>query len=144
MDLLNPTVKMSKSNANENGTIFLSDAPALATKKIMGAKTDSLNKVIFDEKNQPGISNLLTIYSCLEDKTIPAIVKQFENKNYGEFKKALAQIVSEFLTSFQKKYQKAIADQTSLTNQLFSNANKCQIISNKKLAQVYQAIGMTK
>jgi tryptophanyl-tRNA synthetase len=144
MDLLNPTIKMSKSNTNENGTIFLLDSSEVATKKIMGSKTDSLNKVNFDEKNQPGISNLLIIYSCLSNEKIPSIVKRFENKNYGEFKKSLVQIVTNFLIDFQKKYQKAIANPASLIKQLQTNAKKCQDISNKKLAQVYQAIGMIK
>ena len=34
---------------------------SVAKKKIMSAKTDSLNKVHFDEENQPGISNLMSI-----------------------------------------------------------------------------------
>ncbi len=30
----------------------------------MSATTDSLAKVKFDKENQPGISNLINIYSC--------------------------------------------------------------------------------
>jgi tryptophanyl-tRNA synthetase len=70
MDLVSPQQKMSKSSINKNGTIFLLDSPEIASKKIMGAKTDSLDQVKYDSTKQPGISNLMVIYSCITNKTI--------------------------------------------------------------------------
>jgi tryptophanyl-tRNA synthetase len=144
MDLVNPTIKMSKSNTNEKGTIFLLDSSIEAESKIMSAKTDSLNKVQYDEQNQPGISNLLTIYSCLTNNKIESIVKQYENKNYGEFKKDLAKLVGQFLNDFQKRYQQIIAKPDFLIELLNKNANKCTKIANNKLIQVYKAVGLIK
>ena len=40
----------------------------VAKKKIMSAKTDSFNKVHFDEDNQPGISNLMSIMSKITNE----------------------------------------------------------------------------
>jgi tryptophanyl-tRNA synthetase len=142
MDLLDPTIKMSKSNANENGTIFLLDEPEVAIKKIMGAKTDALNKIAYDIQNQPGISNLLTIYSGLKKSSIETIVKQYQDKNYGEFKKDLANVVSNFLTDFQKKYDIVIKNSDTLKNQLAKNATKCLKITNEKIQKIYKAIGL--
>jgi tryptophanyl-tRNA synthetase len=144
MDLVNPAIKMSKSNTNEKGTIFLLDTPHEAENKIMAAKTDSLNKVNFDEQNQPGISNLLTIYSCLSNESIQVIVEKYQNKNYGEFKKDLAKIVGEFLSSFQTRYQQIMAKIDDLNDILKKNASACEKITNHKLNEVYRAIGLIK
>ena len=51
MDLLNSSIKMSKSNKNENGTIFVLDDSKTISKKIKSVKTDSLNKIKYDQKN---------------------------------------------------------------------------------------------
>jgi tryptophanyl-tRNA synthetase len=144
MDLVNPLIKMSKSNANEKGTIFLLDSPQSVENKIMNAKTDSFNKINFDEQNQPGISNLLTIYSCLTNQPIKSLIKQYQNKNYGEFKHDLAKVVVDFLKDFQNHYHQNITNIDNLTSILKKNAIACEKITNNKLAKVYQSIGLTK
>jgi len=106
MDLLNPTIKMSKSAENKKGVIFLLDEPEVARKKIMGATTDSEMLIKYDEENKPGISNLINIYVSLTNKTIEEIEKEFNGKNYGEFKKSVADIVVSFLIEIQEKYEK--------------------------------------
>ena len=76
LNLQNPLEKMNKSDdGNNKGTIFLMDDINVAKKKIMSAKTDSLNRVHFDEENQPGISNLMSILSKItgEDFEIPIL-----------------------------------------------------------------------
>ena len=70
---------MNKSDDSTNkGTIFLMDDIEVAKKKIMSAKTDSFNKVHFDEENQPGISNLINIYASLTGKDIAEIEAEFQ------------------------------------------------------------------
>ncbi|AJQ45284.1 tryptophan--tRNA ligase [Ureaplasma diversum] len=103
MDLLDPSIKMSKSNPNPKGTIFLSDEPATIIKKIKGAVTDSLNKVHYDQENQPGISNLMTIYACLTNMSYEAIEQKYDGMNYGVFKTDLANLVSEYISKIQSK-----------------------------------------
>jgi tryptophanyl-tRNA synthetase len=144
MDLLNPTMKMSKSNENEKGTIFLLDKLDEVTRKIMGAKTDSLNKVKYDLINQPGISNLLTIYSCLTNKKIGLLEKNYANKNYGEFKKDIAEVICNFLKNFQNKFDKAIKNKKQIEKTLKDNAKKCIQITDKKITNIYKAVGLTK
>ncbi len=141
MDLLDPSVKMSKSNKNEKGTIFLLDNPEVSIKKIMSAKTDSLNKVNFDVKNQPGVSNLLTIYSCLSNEKIETIVKKYEGKNYGEFKKDLASLLKQFLIEFQEKFNKNNKNFSKISKMLTTNTNKFNEIASKKIDEVYKKIG---
>ena len=64
MDLADPTKKISKSEENKKGVIFLLDEENVIRKKIMGATTDSEMSVRFDFENKPGISNLINIYTC--------------------------------------------------------------------------------
>lgn len=63
MSLQNPIKKMSKSDTNSNATIFLLDEPDIILKKVKKSQTDSDNKVYFDNRLKPGISNLMSIYS---------------------------------------------------------------------------------
>jgi tryptophanyl-tRNA synthetase len=69
MGLLDPTKKMAKTADNDNDVIYLDDDDATIMKKFKRAVTDSLNRIKFCEE-QPGVSNLLTIYSCMKDISI--------------------------------------------------------------------------
>lgn len=104
MDLQDPTKKMSKSAENKKGVICLLDDLEAIRKKIMSATTDSEMCVKFDPENKPGISNLINIYISLTGKTIEETEKEFENSNYGEFKKAVANVVIEFVSKVQERY----------------------------------------
>lgn len=141
MDLQNPEMKMSKSNENTKGTIFLLEPLDSIRKKIMAAKTDSLNKVNYDWDNQPGVTNLLTIYSALTDNSIELILKKYEGKNYAEFKKDLADIVCSKLEVIQNNYNKIVNDK-EIDNELKVNGNKCKEIANKKIKQIHKLLGL--
>lgn len=108
MDLVDPTKKMSKSSENQKGVIRLLDSVDVIRKKIMGATTDSEMKIKFDPINKPGISNLMNIYSALTNKNMEEIEKLFDGKNYGEFKKEVADVVVKEIEQIQKKYNEII------------------------------------
>lgn len=141
MSLQNPTKKMSKSDDNPKGTIDLLDEPAAARKKIMSAVTDSLGVIRYDVENQPGIANLLTILSRLTQEPIDEIVKRYEGKGYGEFKKEVGQAVFDFLTELQARYQQIIADGQIEAILAEGNARAGRI-ANKKVAKVKRKLGL--
>ncbi|MGL5246233.1 MAG: tryptophan--tRNA ligase [Mycoplasmoidaceae bacterium] len=141
MDLLDPTVKMSKSSKNKNGTIFLLDKVEDIRNKIMGSKTDSLNNVKFDIENQPGISNLLTIYSSLSGISIKELEKKYIGKNYGELKRDIADIVCNFIKDIQNKYNDAKNDKKT-DDQLKSNADMCKKEANHKIKKIHKIMGL--
>lgn len=64
MSLQEPTKKMSKSDLNENAFILLADDSDSIKRKIKRSVTDSLGVVKYDDE-QPGIKNLIDIYSNL-------------------------------------------------------------------------------
>ncbi|MBQ6954914.1 MAG: tryptophan--tRNA ligase [Mycoplasma sp.] len=145
MDLQDPKIKMSKSTANQKGVIYLLDEPEVARKKIMSAKTDSLNQVKFDVKNQPGVSNLIGIYSALTNLPVMEIEKKYKNKNYGDFKKDLADKLVIFLIKIQKNYHDVYKDyEKKIVPILKENAKYLNKIANKKLDLVYKKVGLEK
>lgn len=107
-DLVDPTKKMSKSSDNSKGIIYLLDDEKTIRKKIMGATTDSLNTIKYDPINQPGISNLISIYSSLNSMDVKDVEDKFKDYNYGEFKKNVADIVVKVLLDIQEKYYQII------------------------------------
>lgn len=141
MSLSEPTKKMSKSDHGDKGCIYLLDDLNVARKKIMSAVTDSLAKVQFDPVNQPGISNLLQIHSSLSGVAIEELVKQFENCGYGEFKKAVAEVVCSELARIQSAYKEVLAS-GQIEAVLEEGAMKARRIASRKLSKVQRKIGI--
>ena len=139
MSLSDPTKKMSKSDPK--GDIFLKDDLAVIRKKIMSAVTDSGSEVKYDIENKPGISNLLTIYASLKEISIEEAEKEFKDSRYGDFKKAVADVVCAEMEAFQKKYRE-ILESKAYVNALKVGAERANIEANKTLAKVKQAVGL--
>jgi tryptophanyl-tRNA synthetase len=141
MSLSDPTKKMSKSDENEKGCIYLLDDISVIRKKIMSSVTDSEAIVKYDVENKPGISNLLTIYSSLKGISIDDAVNEFANNNYGEFKKAVANQVVSTIQEIQNRYHEIIS--SGKIDQIFMDgANKARSLASKKLAKVLKKIGL--
>jgi tryptophanyl-tRNA synthetase len=141
MGLDDPTKKMSKSEDAANHAIALLDPPDIIRSKIMRATTDSLKEIRFDE-SRPGIFNLLTIYQSFTGKDNKEIEAQFEGKGYGDFKKALAEVVVEGLRPLQESYKKLTADPGTIDTILTEGAAKARPLAQKMLAKVHQAVGL--
>ena len=139
MSLSDPTKKMSKSDPK--GDIFLKDDLATIRKKIMSAVTDSGSEVKYDVENKPGISNLLTIYASLTDVSIEEAEKQFEGYRYGDFKKAVADVVCAEMETFQKKYQE-ILESKAYVEALRKGAVRANEVAQKTLKRVKNAVGL--
>ena len=137
--LQDPQKKMSKSDENLNGSIFLLDDPDTITKKIKRAVTDSGTDIRFDEE-RPAIKNLLTIYSLLTGKSNEQCEQHFEGKGYGHFKTELAETVVEFLRPFQERVNQY--DDASLDAILKPGAEKARAIASETLADVYRKMGI--
>lgn len=141
MDLQDPTRKMSKSDQSDKGCIYLLDSVKSARKKIMSAQTDSLAQVKYDVENQPGISNLLTIYASIADVSIEDAEAKFKDYRYGDFKKAVADVVVALLEDIQGKFNDIV--QTDIISEtLASGKAKAQAYASKKLKLVNETLGI--
>ena len=142
-DLQNPDAKMSKSAENKKGVILLLDDLEVTRKKIMSATTDSEMLVKFDPENKPGISNLINIYSNLTDKSFSDIEKEFEGKNYGEFKRVVADKVCEVIGNIQNKYNE-ILNGDLIDRVLDDGRNFTREIACKKYEELKNKIGLVR
>ena len=141
MSLSNPTKKMSKSESDK-GTIYILDDIEISKKKIMKSITDSENKVYYDPENKPGISNLLTIYSCLSGEKISVIEDRYKNiENYGIFKRDLCNLLEAELKPLQEKVSSLLKEGT-LRGILSEGASKARNYASRKLSDIYFATGL--
>jgi tryptophanyl-tRNA synthetase len=141
-DLQDPTAKMSKSAASSAGVIDILDSADVNVKKIKSAVTDAGKEVIFDEKSKPGVSNLLTIHSALSGKSIPDLENEFAGKGYGDFKLAVAEVVTDFFAPVRQRTQELLADEAALLQLLAVGSQKARDVAAKTLAQTYSALGL--
>lgn len=138
--LQEPEKKMSKSDENLNGSIFLLDDADAITKKIKRAVTDSGTDIKFDPE-RPAITNLLTIYQLLTGKSADECERHFADAGYGQFKTELAETVVEFLRPFQERVHEY--DDATLDEILRSGAEKARSIAHETLADVYGKMGIS-
>ena len=139
MSLSDPSKKMSKSDPK--GDIYLKDEPAVIRKKIMSAVTDMEAHVHYDPEKQPGISNLMTIMSSLTGKSFEEIEKEFEGKGYGDFKRAVADVVVGVLEPLQNR-KKEIIESGLVDKVLEKGAKRANEIALTVLARVQKAVGL--
>ncbi|EGQ3656799.1 tryptophan--tRNA ligase [Staphylococcus pseudintermedius] len=141
MSLQDPTKKMSKSDDNPKNFISLLDEPKVAAKKIKSAVTDSDGIIKFDKENKPGITNLLTIYSSLTGESIASLEDRYANEGYGKFKADLAEVVENFLTDFQEKFN-SFYESVELDKILDEGRDKAHRASFKTLKKMEKAMGL--
>ncbi|MFM8843065.1 MAG: tryptophan--tRNA ligase [Actinomycetota bacterium] len=141
-DLQDPTAKMSKSSASSAGVIDILDPTDVNVKKIKSAVTDTGKEVRFDEKEKPGISNLLTIHSALSGKTIADLEGEFDGKGYGDFKAAVAEVVTSYFAPVREKTNALLADEKGLLEILDAGSAKARVVASDTLAKTYSALGL--
>lgn len=143
MSLQEPERKMSKSDSdNENGLIYIIDDPAVIIKKFKRAVTDSLNQIKYDPENQPGVSNLLTIYACATNRTPKECEAEFHDApGYGSLKTRVGEAVVAMLEPMQKRYKELEADKVYIDKIINNNAKRADAMAQETLKAVKHAIG---
>ena len=141
MSLAEPTQKMSKSDENENAVVRILDTPDAIMRKFKRAVTDSDSSIIYDPENKPGVSNLLTIYSCFSGKTIEEAEREFDGRGYGDFKTAVGQVCCEKLIPVQEEYRRILADKAYLEEVMKKGADEASYYARKTLSKVRRKLG---
>jgi tryptophanyl-tRNA synthetase len=143
-DLQNPTAKMSKSSDSVSGLIEILDSPEINAKKIKSAVTDAGREIKFDEKEKPGVSNLLTIHSALSGQKIADLENHFSGKGYGDLKSEVADVVVEYLKPIREKTLELLSDEAHLLAMLSTGAAKAHKVSSTTLAKTYSNLGLVR
>jgi tryptophanyl-tRNA synthetase len=140
MSLQDPAKKMSKSDENQNASIFLMDNKDVIIRKFKRAVTDSEATVRYCDE-QPGIKNLIDIYVACTEKTVAEVEAEFSGKGYGDFKIAVGEVVASVLSPLQNKYEDILKNKDYLDGIIKKNAEEANYVSNKTLRKVHRKIG---
>ena len=139
--LQNPEKKMSKSDPNPKGVVFLFESEDEIRKKFKSAVTDS-GSGIYCAPEKPGITNLIEVLAAITDQTIEAIEAQYGSYNYGDFKNCVAEAVIEHLKPLQARYVELVKDRSYLESILAAGKATAQARASKMMAKVYRKVGM--
>ncbi|MDO4600802.1 MAG: tryptophan--tRNA ligase [Eubacteriales bacterium] len=140
MSLQEPSKKMSKSDENPNGSIYLMDDPDTIMRKCKRAVTDSEGCIRYCDE-QPGIKNLIDIYSACTGKVPAEVVKEFEGKGYGELKPAVGEAVISVLKPLQDEFARLSKDKAYIDSIIKENAEKANYYATKTLRKVQRKVG---
>jgi tryptophanyl-tRNA synthetase len=142
MGLDDPLKKMSKSSASTASYIAFTDDADMIAKKIRRAVTDSTGVVKYDP-DRPGISNLISIYSLLSEKSISDIELAYDGKGYGAFKNDLAEVVVSALAPIRQRFAELERDPSVAIAVLTEGAERARTQASAKMALIRERVGLS-
>jgi tryptophanyl-tRNA synthetase len=140
LDLQTPEKQMSKSLPGA-GCVFLLDEPNVTAKKIRSAVTDTGREVVADPENKPGVTNLLTIHSALSGRSVAELEEHFAGRGYGDLKKELAEVVTDFVIPIRTRTQELLDDPAELERILAAGAARAREVAGRTVADAYDRVG---
>ena len=140
MSLQDPSKKMSKSDENPNASIYLMDDTDTIMRKCKRAVTDSEAQILYRDE-QPGVKNLIDIYSACTSKSPEEVVKEFDQKGYGDFKAAVGEAVVSVLKPLQDEVARLEKDKAYIDGIIKNNAEKANYFAMKTLRKVQKKVG---
>ena len=140
MSLADPTKKMSKSDENANAVVYILDDRDTIIRKFKRAVTDSEAEIRYAPE-KPGVSNLMTIYSCFTGKTMEEIEREFAGKGYGDFKLAVGEVTADALAPVQKSFAEYLSDKAGLEAQMKKGAEEASYYARRTLSKVQKKLG---
>jgi tryptophanyl-tRNA synthetase len=140
MDLQEPERKMSTTGGTEAGTVLVLDEPDVIRKKLGSAVTDS-GREVRRAPDKAGITNLIDIYAVARGSDPAAVEREFEGAGYGDFKKAVAESVVEYLAPVRERYAELRPDEAALEAILAAGAERAGAIAAPVVADVRERMG---
>jgi tryptophanyl-tRNA synthetase len=140
MDLQEPDRKMSTTGGTEQGTVLVLDEPDVVRKKFASAVTDSGREIV-RAPDKPGITNLIDILAVARGSDQAQVEAEFEGAGYGDFKKAVAEAVVEYLAPVRERFAELRPDEAELDRIFGIGAEKAQALAAPVLGDVRQRMG---
>ena len=141
MSLTSPENKMSKSDKDQNGCVYMLERPEDIMRKFKKAVTDSEACVRYDPAAKPGVSNLMQIYAVTTGKSFEEIEREFAGHGYGDFKAAVGESVVELLRPIREETERMLSDKAYLQGVYRAGAEKAARVANRTLGKVYKKVG---
>ncbi len=140
MSLAEPTKKMSKSDENTNAVVYILDDRDTIIRKFKRAVTDSGSEIRYAE-DKPGVSNLISIYSCFTGKEFDEIEREFEGLGYGDFKLAVGEVTADALAPVQARFAELMSDKAGLEAQMKKGAEEASYYARRTLSKLQKKLG---
>ncbi|HEX8050788.1 MAG TPA: tryptophan--tRNA ligase [Solirubrobacterales bacterium] len=140
MDLQEPERKMSTTGGTEQGTVLVLDEPGAIRKKFGSAVTDSGREIVRSPE-KPGVTNLIDVLAVARGIDQAQVESDFEGSGYGDFKKAVAEAVVEYLAPVRERYQELRGDEGELERVFAVGAEKARAIAAPVVADVRERMG---
>ncbi len=143
MSLTSPENKMSKSDKDPGGCIYLMQKPEEIMRSFKRAKTDSdtVSCVRYAPEEKPGVANLMQIYSCATGASFEDIEREFEGKGYGDFKEKVGESVVELLRPIREQAEDLMKNKDYLVSIYRAGAEKAEHAALRTLRKVYKKVG---
>lgn len=136
--------KMSKSDPNQDGVVYVNDTPDEIARKIKKARTDSTtDRFNYDPETRPGVSNLINIVSGILQQS-PQEVEQHVSQynNYRDFKRYVTEVIVEELRTPRERFQQYMADPAYLESVVATGTAQAQEITYKTINEVKRIMGL--
>ncbi len=140
MSLQEPESKMSKSDSNDNAYVLLTDKADVIRKKFKRSVTDSIGVVNYTDE-QPGIKNLINIYSKLTNIKPETAALNYEGRGYALLKEDVAELVVEELKPIQERIDYLLKNKDYLEEIYKKGARKAEAAASKTLRKVQKKVG---
>jgi tryptophanyl-tRNA synthetase len=141
MDLQEPERKMSTTVGADSGRVYLLDEPDAIRSKFGSAVTDS-GREILRAPDKAGISNMIGVLAVATDRSEQEVEAEFAEAGYGDFKKAVAEAVVEYLRPVREAYPEIREDEATLERVLATGAGRAREMASQTLGDVRAAMGV--
>ena len=147
MSLKEPTVKMSKSHADPRSRILISDSTEEIAMKIRLALTDSLPGITYEPEKRPGIANLLSIMSYLDNqrRSCEELAQLHKDVSMREFKDEVVRTIVRALGGIREQYTHLIKDTQSdhLEYVARNGALSARKVAERTMLTIRRAVGLS-
>ena len=143
MSLKDGLKKMSKSDVSDLSRINLTDTKDQIINKIKKAKTDPLPmpSSVKELNERPEASNLIGIFSSLNNSSLEETIKKFSGKNFSDFKNELSQLLVDKIDPISQEIKKLLNESSYLDQILSDGSQKAQEIASQKIKKIHKIVG---
>jgi tryptophanyl-tRNA synthetase len=131
---------MSKSNSTKFSNIYLTTPPAEIQILINRAITDSIYD-IYPNESRPGITNLFTILSAMENRPLNELVEEVKGYTPKMFKQWVAESVIKGLSDVQRRYDEVKGNSVWIQRMRQQGNERAQKIARERMGKIREVIG---
>jgi len=142
LSLKDTSAKMSKSAADPNSRILLTDTASQIKSKIRGAVTDSIQGITYDPVSRPGTSNLLSILAACADEDVNDVARRYATKHHGDLKADVADAIEQVLSKPRAEFERLKCETAFLLQVAEDGAARARERSDATIREVRRRVGL--